>query len=341
MPHFEAEEMTIPVIDISNPSDEVARQVLDAASTHGFLFIKNDGVAIPPQDIVDMFKLSKEFFNSPEEQKAEFAIHSDKAGGINRGWVKMAGESLDPEGQKQGDPKEAFNIGPPQPALQPLPQPLSTSSPLILRFQIACHTLCTSILSLLGTALQTPDPSYFTARHDQSQGPSGTIFRMLYYPSTTTSSASQIRAGAHSDYGSLTLLFRLPGQPGLELFSPGRRTWVPVPVNPSPSTLADPPILVNIGDLLSFWTGGMLKSTVHRVTFSGGGERYSMAYFCHPLDEARLERVESVVLAGADGEAGREELRSQRRRLGLEGEGDEVLTAKEHLDRRLKVTYGL
>lgn len=43
---------------------------------------------------------SKEFFSSPEEQKADYAIHSDKAGGINRGWVKMAGESLDPEGQK-------------------------------------------------------------------------------------------------------------------------------------------------------------------------------------------------------------------------------------------------
>ncbi|KAJ8108515.1 hypothetical protein OPT61_g8123 [Boeremia exigua] len=102
MPPAKAESMTIPVIDISNPSDEVARQVLDAASTHGFLFIKNDGVTIPPQDIDDMFKLneSQDFFTSPEEHKGEYAIHSDKAGGINRGWVKMAGEALDPEGQK-------------------------------------------------------------------------------------------------------------------------------------------------------------------------------------------------------------------------------------------------
>jgi len=48
----------IPVIDISNPSPKVAKQVLDAASTHGFLFIKNDGVTIPPKDIDDMFKLA-------------------------------------------------------------------------------------------------------------------------------------------------------------------------------------------------------------------------------------------------------------------------------------------
>lgn len=57
MPDPEMENTDIPVIDISNPSDVVARQVLEAASTHGFLFIKNDGVTIPPQDIDDMFKL--------------------------------------------------------------------------------------------------------------------------------------------------------------------------------------------------------------------------------------------------------------------------------------------
>jgi isopenicillin N synthase-like dioxygenase len=168
---------------------------------------------------------------------------------------------------------------------------------------------------------------------------------MLYYPRTTpntTAAASPttgIRAGAHSDYGSLTLLFRRPGEPGLELHT-SSRGWVPVPVNPAPASLAHPPVLVNIGDLLSFWTAGLLKSTVHRVSFEGGEERYSMAYFCHPLDEARLERVPGRVL-DAFGEKGREELDAQRRRLGLvDGEGD-VLTAKEHLDRRLKVTYGL
>jgi hypothetical protein len=50
-------ESAIPVIDISHPSPEVANQVLDAASTHGFLFIKNDGITIPPKDIDDMFDL--------------------------------------------------------------------------------------------------------------------------------------------------------------------------------------------------------------------------------------------------------------------------------------------
>jgi len=53
----ENDQGPIPVIDISRPSETVAQQVLDAASTHGFLYIKNDGVTIPPQDIDDMFKV--------------------------------------------------------------------------------------------------------------------------------------------------------------------------------------------------------------------------------------------------------------------------------------------
>ncbi|KAL6709196.1 hypothetical protein ACN47E_002012 [Coniothyrium glycines] len=346
MLHSEQSRNTIPIIDISAPSEATAQQVLDAASTHGFLYTKNDGVTIPPKDISDMFALSRALFDAPREQKAEFAIHSEKAGGVNRGWVRMQGESLDPDGQKQGDPKEAFNIAPPNPTLQPLPEPLSSKAALISRFQHSCHTLCTNLLSLLGTALQTPDPAYFTKRHDQALGPSGTIFRLLYYPKTTagphapgSEEHNNIRAGAHSDYGSLTLLFRLPGQPGLQLHTP--TGWIDVPVDPDPSSSTEPPILVNIGDLLSFWTAGMLKSTVHRVTFSGGEERYSMAYFCHPLDEARLEAVPSIVIEKY-GDAGETELRSQRTRLGLrEDEEGAILTAKQHLDRRLKVTYDI
>ncbi|KAF2646028.1 Clavaminate synthase-like protein [Massarina eburnea CBS 473.64] len=364
-----SEATHIPVIDISTPSPNVAQQVLTAAKTHGFLFIQNDGVTIPPQDIEDMFHLSKKYFHQPREAKAEFAIHSENAGGINRGWVSMQGESLDPQGQKDG--KEAFNIAPSTPStpLQPLPKILAQSSPLISRFQTQCHALCTSILDLLGTALDVPDPTYFSSRHDRARGSSGSIFRLLYYPETGTSGSgnekktehgggdgdggeSQIRAGAHSDYGSLTLLFRLPGQPGLELLSlsntaTAEKTWVPVPVNPAPATLSTPPILVNIGDLLSFWTNGLLKSTVHRVTSTSSTttsstERYSIAYFCHPLDHIQLDAVPSAVIQEyGESKKGEEELAGQRKRLGMgEGEGA-VLTAKQHLDRRLKVTYGL
>ncbi|KAI5275775.1 hypothetical protein E4T47_01397 [Aureobasidium subglaciale] len=137
---------------------------------------------------------------------------------------------------------------------------------------------------------------------------------------------------AHSDYGTLTLLFQLPGQPGLEILTPSK-TWESVPIKPQSDTSKTLPILVNIGDLLAYWTNGLLKSTVHRVIFPkearrGGEDRYSMAYFCHPLDEAELVAVPSK--------------RVEEYKGGVEGvnKGGKTLTAKDHLLERLAATYG-
>ncbi len=173
------------------------------------------------------------------------------------------------------------------------------------------------------------------------------------YPSLTPTShynpEIDLRAGAHSDYGSITLLFQRPNEPGLEIQTPWN-TWHAVPVYPS-GTESDvsPPILVNIGDLLSYWTNGLLKSTVHRVVTSnnregssgaeegnnGGmageagtavGDRYSIAYFCHPVDDTPLEPVPSERVRGRKGGA-------------EEGRREKVLTAAEHLQGRLAATY--
>ena len=146
------------------------------------------------------------------------------------------------------------------------------------------------------------------------------------YPSVspTSSNYKSIRAGAHSDYGSLTLLFRLPGQAGLEILTP-HSTWLPVPVVPP--------------DLLSHWTEGLLKSTVHRVVFPNAEEngkskewttgrneddRYSIAYFFHPCRDTELVQVPSDMVRA-------------RRQVG-KSEG--VFTASEHLNGRLAETYG-
>jgi len=145
---------------------------------------------------------------------------------------------------------------------QPLPTPLAPHQQTIVTFQNHCHALCLQILTHLATALATP-PDWFTSRHDRSQGPSGTVFRMLYYPAVTIQDtddhedrAADLRAGAHSDFGSLTLLFQLPGQPGLEIKTP-EGEWASVPVDPSGSgdshskeDATSLPILLNIGDLL-------------------------------------------------------------------------------------------
>ena len=111
-------------------------------------------------------------------------------------------------------------------------------------------------------------------------------------------------------------------------------TWSPVEVYP-PGTETDPfpPVLVNIGDVLSYWTNGLLKSTVHRVVFPAGGDegdRYSIAYFCHPVNATPLVSVPSkmVEIASKDLE-----------KVEENGEGTKVMTAGEYLRSRLQATY--
>ena len=50
-------DINIPVIDISSPSLDVAKDILEAASIYGFVFVKNHEVGIPPEDIQGMFDL--------------------------------------------------------------------------------------------------------------------------------------------------------------------------------------------------------------------------------------------------------------------------------------------
>lgn len=227
----------------------------------------------------------------------------------------------------------ALNISAPLAADQTLPAPLHPHRETILKFQQACQQLCLRILFHFAQALSI-SPDWFTSRHDQTAGKSGTILRVLYYPalrSAIDASIDDIRAGAHSDYGSITLLFQLPGQPGLEIRT-ADGSWTSVPVDPTNNLSRGKPlpILVNIGDLLEDWTAGLLKSTVHRVVFPAeakdAGDRYSVAYFCHPLDDVLLEPVPSTLV---------------EQRVKKKTEQERVITAREHLMNRLAASYSI
>lgn len=175
-----------------------------------------------------------------------------------------------------------------------------------------------------------------------------------------------MRAGAHSDYGSITLLFRLRGQAGLEIdtssgssssSSTTTTRWAPVPVCP-PGTEDDPspPVLVNIGDLLSYWTNGLLRSTVHRVVFPPAcnaaattaavppGEeektadddeaRYSIAFFCHPVGTTTLDVVPSERVQKHQHQHHHHRDEEEDRQ-----QGSKAITADEHLQMRLQASY--
>ena len=130
----------------------------------------------------------------------------------------------------------------------------------------------------------------------------------------------------------MTLLFQRPSQPGLEIQTPSSN-WAPVDVYPA-GTENDtvPPIVVNIGDLLSYWTAGVLRSTMHRVCIPKNRkeDRYSIAFFCHPVATTELTPIPSPLVNAARDDAKNPE----------ENGKAHVLTAAEHLQKRLAMTYG-
>ncbi|KAI4867240.1 2OG-Fe(II) oxygenase superfamily protein [Hypoxylon rubiginosum] len=342
---------TIPIIDISAEGADqaqVAKELVDAAVEYGFIYVRNAGRDISTEQIENAFNLSRTLFASPLVDKQRCKIEKN-----NQGWSGMHTETLDPKTQRVGDFKEGFNFGAFEngKATQPIPQSIEPHQAQLAAFREACHALCQKLLLLFGIGLGVDPPTFFTAAHTPEQL-SGSILRFLHYPPPSATPAAEpadVRAGAHSDYGSVTLLFRLRGQAGLEILESGTGTgtWAPVPVTP-PGTENDaaPPILVNIGDLLSYWTNGLLRSTVHRVSFptapsslargeSAADPRYSIVYFCHPTDATPLTPVPSarVEAAGSSGV----------RRGGDNSSNPHaerrVLTAAEHLQMRLRETY--
>ena len=100
--------------------------------------------------------------------------------------------------------------------------------------------------------------------------------RLLHYPPSRDLDVQprQIRAGAHTDFGSITLLFQ-DGIDGLEVRKQ-QQGWMSAPSLPDT-------ILVNTGDLMQRWTNDTFRSTAHRVVLPEGSgterSRYSGCLF--------------------------------------------------------------
>ncbi|RLV92206.1 hypothetical protein JA1_003329 [Spathaspora sp. JA1] len=326
------------VVDISQTDQVlVQKQLLDAATSQGFLFI--EGHDFTQQEIDSLFELSREFFNLPHEYKLKYSINS-----TNHGYSNFGGENLDPQHQQKGDPKEALNINSIDfstgESSKPIPDWISNDpqrneflSGVISRL----FKLSIRILEILASGLEIEDSDqvkgrdWFSAKYAPDKS-SGSTFRLLHYPGQKSlNPESVIRAGAHTDYGAVTLLFQQEKQAGLEIYSPVSKQWESVPFVSSKIAGVAPPIVVNIGDLLSYWTAGLLKSTIHRVKFpkevqETGQDRYSIVFFSHPNDDALLEPVPCSLIRNRQGRGANKD--------------DGKITAKEHLQRRLAATYG-
>lgn len=336
-------ENPLKIVDISTVNQSTADELLEAATTQGFLFVEGHGFT--QQEVDDLFELSRQFFELPKEYKEEYPI--DKT---NHGYSKMGEEVLDPSAPKVkaigGDPKEAMNFAclnfETGLSSQKLPSWFHDDPKRLAKVQETnkkLYNLSVKLLEILAIGLkiedteQCPGRDWFSSRYHPAKE-SGTTFRFLHYPGQKSLNPEEvIRAGAHTDYGSMTLLFQQENQEGLEIYSPVAKEWQAVPfIKSTHGDDSAPPIIVNIADQLSFWTAGILKSTIHRVKFpkkvqETGQARYSIVFFSHPNDETLLEPVPSKLVQAVKGR-------------GANKEGEKSITAKEHLDKRLAATYG-
>ena len=353
------ESIDLPLFDISQETPELGKAIVKAAAEWGFLWIAGspaaaNGASSDSYDlnegIVDhIFDISRSFFkDAPVSEKEECSIKN------NRGFVGMHVENLDPTEHKRGDFKQAFNLADPDPTTgqwrQPIPPTFQKNDAALRDFHARCRKVATRVLRLIALGLEIEDVNWLVRSHEKASQAS----RLLYYPALPNDSdydpSADIGAGAHSDYGSITLLFTRPNQPGLEILTPGEGTWASVPVFPeSYHSKTFPPIVVNIGDLLSYWTNGLLKSTVHRVVLTApethdhpdgnkNSDRFSIAIFVQPADDTLLTPIPSPLV-----EERAEEFKGKTVGHGggiADAKGQSTLTAGQHLSARLRATYG-
>ncbi|MGF1936560.1 MAG: isopenicillin N synthase family dioxygenase [Nostoc sp. ChiQUE02] len=264
----------IPVIDLTafNNGNAATRQavvkIYQACHEIGFIYLQNSGIS---KDLINqVFAYSKYFFNLPLKVKQKQAWNNEFS---NTGYVGIERERLDPN--KPGDLKEAFNVNK-QDAVG-----IDTS---IVAFYDNCTKLANTILQAYALALELPE-DFFTTRHNQQNH----TLRLLHYPPLQTPpKPGQVRAGEHSDYGSITLLFQ-DDVGGLEVQTASGE-WIAAPAIPDT-------VIVNTGDLMQRWTNHVFCSTKHRVMIPSDSRvnqsRYSIAFFCHPNDDTEIACLES------------------------------------------------
>lgn len=299
----------IPSIDIApflagNPADKraVATQVAAACREIGFLVIS--GHSIARATLEETFQRSFGFFDSPAEAKSRFAPTGPAR---QRGYHGVATRSLAATLGRQTplDLRETVFLGPvddhrahyaslPEAATAYAPnivpdQPPGTAQAFTGIYR-AYERLSLDLLRIFAVALDLPE-EHFTAlmrRHFS-------ILGVHHYPALATApEPGQLRAGAHTDFGAMTILAMTEGRGGLEARTPDGR-WLPV--LPAPGEL-----VVNLGDMMQRWTNDRWVSTLHRVVVpevgDTGSRRLSIGYFVHPDFDAGIACIPSCLGPG-------------------------------------------
>ncbi|KAH6447338.1 hypothetical protein HBI57_214760 [Parastagonospora nodorum] len=282
----------IPIVDFAKASGstqeekkEIAGQIDDAFRRVGFVYLKNHGV--PDDQVEACFGWSKKFFELSFETKM-LAPHPP-GGSHHRGYSAPGVEKVSQHEYDANeisklrdipDFKESFESGNVDDDAQPNIWLVEERLPGFRTFMESYFNLCADlvhrILSSLSIALEVPEPG-LSSTHSKS------LFqlRLLHYPAIASEELAQnkrSRINAHSDFGTLTLLFQ-DSVGGLEVEDPHKRGTFRG-AEPIEGT-----VLVNIGDLMARWSNDRWRSTVHRVGIPPSNvdgvvnDRYSIPFF--------------------------------------------------------------
>ena len=301
-------DSSFPIIDLSlwyagDGRRAVADAIRAACESIGFFAIR--GHRVPESGIAAMKSTSRAFFELPTAEKARVARPKPEQ---NRAWHAEGTETLARLAGNESPPdyKEVFAIGPvdvpDDPFFHTAPGAYPNYAPNLWPAQPAefetawraywheMEELQETLCRIFATALDLPEDYFlrFVDRHCS-------MLRALYYPAQQTPPLpGQLRAGAHTDLGMLTILKNEAAAGGLEVRDLAGN-WHAAPV-------VEDGFIVNIGDLLMRWTNDRFVSTLHRVvnppTTVAPSSRLSIAYFVAPNYDALIECVPTC--AGLD-----------------------------------------
>ena len=282
--------MDLPVVDLSAPLGQQTTSLSAACGSVGFFRIPLSSIDLDVANAA--WRDAAEFFARPESEKlaVEFPYPGYPYGYSPFGYEALA-NSLDSGPAAQPDLKESLSVGPDcgirgdEPATAETEWIRSPSrwptNPSGLReswtsYYRALADVAEHLMSVMALALDLP-ADYFASMIDNPI----TSMRALHYPALRSAPESgALRAGAHSDYGTLTIL-RTDDVPGLEILDRDG-SWAAV--DPDPNSF-----VVNLGDSIAQWTNDRWPSTMHRVTTVDPRPRHSLAFFHMANWDAMIE----------------------------------------------------
>ncbi|MFJ6054215.1 isopenicillin N synthase family dioxygenase [Streptomyces sp. NPDC092307] len=292
----------IPVIDLGlwrsggpQARARTAARVDEALRAAGFLLVTGHGV--DPSLPARIREAAGEFFRLPVSAKTPYAV---TVGG--RGWLGPGAEANSyAEGTASPpDLKESWSFAAEEPTGDPSvdaewfmpnvwPAEVPHLRPMVTEYLRLMRNLSDELLELLACALGLGEDHFTRHTTHPTWG-----FNLNWYPGTELVGPplpGQFRIGAHTDFGTVTVLDRQLGAGGLQVHTDADG-WQNAPFDPGALT-------VNIGDLMARWTGDRWRAGRHRVlpppTDTPAEELISLVYFYECDPHTRVESLPAPV----------------------------------------------